>query len=78
MLTENEFLHQYHHYKTTSEAEATAEVSRVNEKGIEGGNRAVAVYFPGQGWTVMLLKSVFALLQMGIATITEDGKVRAI
>ena len=78
MLTENEFLHHYHHFKTENEAEAIAEVKQVNEKGIEGNNTAVAVYFPDQGWTIMLMKSVVALVQMGIVTITEDGKVHAI
>ena len=78
MLTENEFLDRYHHYKTTDEAAVDAEVKQVNAQGIEGNNRVVAVYFPGQGWTVMLLKSVVALIQMGIATIAEDGKVHAV
>lgn len=77
-MTESDFQHRYHHYKTTDEAEVTAEAKKVNEEGIEGNNTAVAVYFPRQGWTIMLMKSVLALVQMGIATITEDGKVNAI
>ena len=77
-MTEDEFLRKYHHFKTANEAAAIAEVEQVNEEGIDGGNRATAVYFPGQGWTVMLVKSVVALLQMGVVTITEDGKIHAV
>ena len=53
MMTQDEFIKQYHNYSTQSEEAAVVKAIMVNAEGIVG-NRAVAVKFGGLGYGLML------------------------